>query len=221
MNLLGFDDLQIPLGDGDRVVRLSGRLPHNSILAVTGPSGAGKSTLLRILGRLEDRFSGTVLWRDRPMETVPAGEWRRRIQYVHQTPVTFAGSVRDNLLYPWQLAAFRKEPLPEPERLARELAALGLSAKILEQDAQLLSGGERARIVLLRHLLSGPEILLLDEPTASLDPDSRNQLLDRLKAWICEASGRGLCLVSHSRDQDRFPAERVQELSLLPLEVRP
>lgn len=220
MNLLTIDGLRVPLGEGDREIRVSGRLPAGAVLAVTGPSGAGKSTLLRILGRLEDRFTGTLLWRERPLKKVPAIEWRRRIQYVHQNPVTFAGNVRDNLLYPWQLSAFRETVQPGQELLVRELEALALPGKMLEKDAQLLSGGERARIGLLRHLLTGPEILLLDEPTASLDPDSRNLLLDRLNTWICEDNGRGICLVSHSRDQEHFPDERVLELELSPLKVK-
>ncbi len=219
MELLEFRGLRIPLGNRGRTVRLSGSLEGGQILAVRGPSGTGKSTLLRILGRLEDRFSGELLWREKPLKDIPASIWRRHIQYVHQNPVIFAGSVETNLLYPWQLSAFRGTKTPEKPELQEELATLGLGVHFLQQDAQLLSGGERARICLLRHLLSEPEILLLDEPTASLDPESRNLVVKRLRSWIGERAERGLCLVSHSEDQRLFAPSRVRVLELRPEEV--
>lgn len=219
MDLLRFENLHIPLGSQGRKLQTSGHLPKSRILAVRGPSGAGKSTLLRVLGRLEDRFVGQIYLQERPYEEISAVEWRRLVQYVHQTPITFPGTVRDNLLLAWKLSAFRNIPLPPTEQVAREMNALGLDADFLDRDAQLLSGGERARVALLRHLLSGPQILLLDEPTASLDRGSRSLVLKRLSSWLEEDRERGICLVSHSEDEGAFPEGKILELSLEGKEV--
>lgn len=214
MNLLRFENLRVTLGAGEAGETISGSLPQGKILAVRGPSGAGKTTLLRVLGRLEDRFAGRIYWKGRPLEKVPAAEWRRNIQYIHQDPVTFPGTVRTNLLQAWELSAFRNHLRPETEKLVREMADLGLDADLLDRDSQILSGGEKARLVLLRHLLSGPDILLLDEPTASLDPENRDLVLKKLMSWLNEDSGRGLCLVSHADDHRSFPQGTVMEITL-------
>lgn len=221
MNLLSFENLRIPLGSGGREVRVSSRLPMGGVLSIRGTSGAGKSTLLRILGRLEDRFTGDICWEGRNIRDVPAAEWRRSVQYVHQDPVSFPGTVRENLLMPWKLSAFRNFPQPGTERVKLEMEALGLNRELLEQDAQLLSGGEKARLALLRHLLSAPRILLLDEPTASLDPENRKLILGRLLLWLLEIEGRGIALISHNaEDSFSFPADRVSELLLTPKELK-
>lgn len=221
IDLLRFENLHMLPGPRGREPGISGHLPKGGVMAILGPSGVGKSTLLRILGRLEDRFTGKIYWQGHSHEQVPATEWRRQVQYVHQNPVSFPGTVRENLFVPWKLSAFRNYPQPDAERMTREMAALGLNEGVLEQDAQLLSGGERIRLALLRHMLSEPQVLLLDEPTASLDPGNRQCVLDRLSSWLKESENRGLCLVSHREDHRTFLGKKIVEILLTPKELQP
>ena len=135
---------------------------------ITGPSGSGKSTLLRLLNRLEDPSSGEILVGTTPLKQLPVGLVRRSIGLVFQTPRPFPGSVRDNLCYPWFI---QKLLPPSDATIQRTLERVGLKSLAFERDAIGLSGGERQRLALAVALQTDPEILALDEPTASLDPE--------------------------------------------------
>lgn len=134
------------------------------VTTLVGPSGAGKSTLLRALARLVPLAAGAVT-----LDPAPA-VWRRAVAYVPQQPVALEGTVADNVragpaLFGETVAA------AEVERLA---AAVGLDPAA---RAQGLSGGERLRLGLVRALANRPRVLLLDEPTASLDPATAARVL--------------------------------------------
>lgn len=198
--LLEFRDIVRTLQQGEYQIRVGGCLNESEILLIEGPSGSGKSTLLRILARLLQPDSGSLLLQGRESGQISPVEWRRRIKYVPQRPVIFPGSLEDNLVLPYRLAEVARRQKYRPD-LARELMeALGLEARILSQDAGKLSGGEAARMSLLRSIMLEPEILLLDEPTAYLDADSRRRVLDLAREWVQAAPGRGLVLVSHSQE---------------------
>jgi putative ABC transport system ATP-binding protein len=170
-------------------------------LAITGPTGSGKSTLLRAIAMLDPcetcelRFHGNSV----ANEQIPA--YRRKVIYLPQRSALVASSVRDNLRLPfqWKVAAGQYR---EQDAL-RELDQLGKSSAFLDQPAQELSGGERQFVALLRALLVGPEVLLLDEPTAALDPDSVRSYEQMVLGWVAASqdSGRALVLVSHNAEQ--------------------
>ena len=212
MSLLSFEGLRFSLGD--RLgPSLAGQLQSRSVLEVKGPSGAGKSTLLRVLARLTPFESGNVSLRGRPSSAVPAPLWRRQIQYLHQQPVLVEGSVKDNLHLPWSLKGYQEVPRPGEEDLLSVLETLGLDESFLHRDSRLLSGGEKARVALARSFLASPTVLLLDEPTASLDEESRRALLEALRRWLdAEADERGLILVSHRNDRAYFDHGMTLEL---------
>lgn len=159
-------------------------VPRGTRTALVGPSGAGKSTLLSLVERFSDVTGGAVLVDGVDVRELPRAALRARLGYVEQEAPVLAGTLRENLL----LAA----PSASEDELAAVLAAVGLSGVASRDaaglDAQvgeggvLLSGGERQRLAICRSLLARPELLLLDEPTASLDARNERALQDALDA---------------------------------------
>jgi ABC-type iron transport system FetAB ATPase subunit len=145
---------------------------------IQGPSGSGKSTLLRALARLVP-CSGDLALAGRPAARIRAREWRARVALLPSPPVALAETLAEDLLAPWQLRARRGGSAPDPETLARELEALGLGGLALDRPTRELSLGQLARVAFLRTVLSGPRVLLLDEPAANLDPASAELLAAR------------------------------------------
>jgi putative ABC transport system ATP-binding protein len=158
--------------------------------ALLGPSGSGKSTLLRLLNRLADPDTGSVRFHGTDVRELDPLELRRRVGLVPQLPAPVPGSVADNVCFGPLL--YGEEVDPEvPVRLA------GLDPSFLERDASRLSVGEQQRVMLARALALEPEVLLLDEPTASLDPTATAAVEDALR----RLQDVSLVLVTHNRDQ--------------------
>ena len=169
----------------------------SAVTVVAGPSGAGKSTLLRLGNRLEVPTSGVVRFHGTDVSVVDPRELRRRVGMVFQRPVVFAGTVRENL----QVA----RPEAAEAVLADALDRVGLDPSLLGRTADDLSGGEAQRMCIARALLTGPEALLMDEPTSSLDPGSRREI-ERLVRRLAE-SGLAVVWVSHDLAQVRRLAD--------------
>lgn len=139
-------------------------IDYGSFLELSGPSGVGKTTIMRSLCRLRAHQGGTLYFNERAMNEITPCQWRKDIAFLPQRPVMLSGTVAKNLI------AAHKKDKPISDALKETLKRLGLNPKrILDQEARLLSGGEAARIALLRALELEPKVLLLDEPTASLD----------------------------------------------------
>jgi putative ABC transport system ATP-binding protein len=213
--LLSFDNLTRQLDDHGRRIVVSGQVGPGQVLFVKGPSGAGKSTLLKVLGRLLAAQSGRVWLQGKPWMDIAAPEWRLKVQYVPQKPILFDGTVQENLLMPFQFKAMSQKTSPSLNQIEGYLDELQLSTGILTQSAKILSGGEAARIALIRALLLEPQVLLLDEPTAYLDEDNRRQLLALLKGWVAEGQ-RALVMVSHN-EQDLLAFEQRNSIDIEPM----
>ena len=166
---------------------------------ILGASGAGKSTLARLLNRLDDPDAGTIRLGDAPLASLPVVEVRRRIALVLQSPRPLPGSLEDNLAYPFEA---RRLPRPAADVLADALGAVGLDPDALGRDAAGLSGGERQRLALAAALGPGPEILVLDEPTAALDPEAARRLAGLLDGLARE---RGLRTIVITHDHALAP----------------
>lgn len=207
MDLLTFRNVTFRPGQRNGTVVVSGRVGSGDVLFVHGRSGAGKTTLLRILARLQQREAGDLQLAGIPDSQIPATRWRRQVRYSAQRPVAFAGSVQENILIPFSLASYRGEPPPAAEEVKRALTELLLDPTVLAQDARTLSGGELARVALLRAVLARPRVLLLDEPTGALDALARQAVLEFLRRWLEEAAAeRALVIVSHLEDDaSKFP----------------
>jgi putative ABC transport system ATP-binding protein len=147
-------------------------------VAIQGPSGSGKSTLARTLATLVEADAGTILLDGQDAHEIAPTQFRTRVAFLAQQPAMFAGTVRDNLgagpaLHGKSLGAAQ----------ARELIlAVGLDESILPREARTLSGGEKQRVALGRALANAPDVLLLDEPTAALDPEAGERIVALLRA---------------------------------------
>lgn len=193
--LLAWKDLE-PSLPREKSFSSSGEVKTNEILLLQGPSGAGKTTLLRTLARLHPRASGSMWFRGKAFKDVPPPKWRRYVHYVAQRPALANATVLENLMRPFQFSIYKKETLPSHMMIALFLNELGLDEGILAQEARTLSGGEAARVALVRALLIGPVVLLLDEPVASLDAGAKDKLSNFLSRWVAGGE-RGIVLVSH------------------------
>ena len=166
-------------------------------VAIHGPSGAGKSVLLRMLADL-DPHDGTALLDGLATASMPAPAWRSAVVYQAAEPAWWDVTAR---------AHFAAAAMPAVGTL---LPALGLASAVLDTPIERLSTGERQRLALVRSLARGPRVLLLDEPTAALDPDA----VARVEALLGEHLGRGLAivLVTHAEAQARRLAHRILRL---------
>jgi len=169
-------------------------LPRGRITVLLGSSGAGKTSLLRLLNRLDDPAAGEISYLDRSLDGYPVTELRRRVGFVFQTPVMFAGSVLDNLGEAAEIAGLDDQEFPDRAREALELA--GLDPALQDRPSHELSVGEQQRATLARTLIGGPEVLLLDEPTSALDPESSEFLLDSIRRLRAE-QGMTVILSTH------------------------
>ena len=174
---------------------------------LVGPSGSGKSTLLLAMARLRPVTSGELVLLDRPTSQVDGVEWRQQIVYVPQKATLFPGTVEDNLLAPWKLSCRREKTPPTRERMRHDLDRIGLDDVELERDMARLSGGQAARIALLRALLLEAPLTLLDEVDAALDDASANMVGALVSAEARE--GRSFLRVRH-RAPDGFATRRLR-----------
>ncbi|SHI68473.1 putative ABC transport system ATP-binding protein [Geosporobacter subterraneus DSM 17957] len=165
-------------------------------LTIIGPSGSGKSTLLRLLNNLNSPTSGNILYREKNINTYVPEALRVQISYVFQKPYLFGTKVIDNLKYPFKLHS-KEIDLGKISALLKEL---NLDEDILQKNIHSLSGGEQQRIALIRSLILEPEVLLLDEITASLDPVNRSMVEDFIKQ-LHQRSELTILLVTHDMQQ--------------------
>ncbi len=177
---------------------------RGEILAIVGPSGAGKSTLLRLLNFLEFADRGELRYRGLPIrpDAVPLA-LRREVTTVFQRPALLSTSVWRNVEYGLHLRGERGRR----DEIQAVLERLGLTA-LMHKRPRTLSGGEAQRVALARAILIRPMVLLLDEPTANLDPYNVG-LIETVVAELNRKNGCTIVLVTHNVFQAHRLAQRV------------
>ncbi len=211
-------NLSVLSGKEQIVKNISFSLNENEIVALVGPSGAGKSTILRSLNRLADKESGLkvegeVLYDGKNIFTsYSLNELRRKIGLVFQKPCVFPGSIYKNVLFGIRHHKSLKkseaddlvESMLKKSHLWREVKDR------IYKSANILSLGQKQRLAFARTLATDPDILLLDEPTSSLDPYSTHeieQVLLELK------QNKSILLVTHLLQQGKRISDRVLFIS--------
>ncbi|MBN1594190.1 MAG: ATP-binding cassette domain-containing protein [Candidatus Coatesbacteria bacterium] len=191
-----------------RDVSFSARVGEITVIA--GPSGSGKSTLLRLANRLLLPTAGSIHLSGQDISLLEVTSLRRRVGLVQQTPALFAGPVVDNVLYGPRLLPEKLDTDKAEELAAKSLAMAGLDETFLQRKSDELSGGEMQRVAVARILANQPEVILLDEPTSSLDPASTFAFERRIKA-LGKMEEHAILFVTHDVEQ----AKRVGDRAIL------
>jgi len=181
---------------------LTQRFAAGAVNVILGPNGAGKSTLLRLLGLLDRPLQGEIYYDGLPASAMRRGErtaMRRRFGFVFQTPLLLSGTVEANLLYGPRLRGLGIAR----SRMEQTLELTGLKGKEY-QEAYRLSGGEKQRLQLARVMLLDPDLYLLDEPTANLDPLSVKNIETAIARLARQ--GKTVILATHNLIQARLLA---------------
>ena len=180
-------------------------IQKGEILALVGPSGAGKSTLLRLLNFLEPPTQGKINFHDQDFSAdkdLPL-DLRRQVTMVFQHPMLLNRSVEANVKFGLELRGIHDGK----ERVRAALTEVGLE-HLPNQKASTLSGGEAQRVALARAIVMQPEVLLLDEPTANLDPYNVS-LIEKIILHMNQQYKTTLVLVTHNVFQAKRLAQRV------------
>lgn len=177
-------------------------IEEGSITGIIGPNGAGKSTLLNILGKLDSETSGRVSYTE---EGIPLKECAKKITLVFQNPYLIRTTVEKNIAYPLKLRGWSEE---DTEKRVSELTReLGLE-KLRTRKSWQLSGGEVQKVALARALSFRPKLLLMDEPTASIDPATTGEI-ERMLEKINREEGTTILLVTHNLSQAKRICHRL------------
>lgn len=169
-------------------------------LAIVGPTGSGKSLLLRCIASLDAADEGDVGFDGRPLAAWALPDYRSQVVYLHQRPALWEGTVEDNLRAVFDLAAHCSQEYDRARAVAC-LSAFDRDEPFLHKSTANLSGGEQQITALVRALGIEPSVLLLDEPSASMDATVTRQVEELIAGWVRESPSRAAVWTSHDADQ--------------------
>ena len=201
----------------DLLVRRNGRrvlaidsldIQRGETLAVVGPNGAGKSTLLLALAYLLKPVQGEIQFNGKSLLQWDELEYRRKISFVFQSPLLLDMTVEENVALGLKFRGVSAEVARQ--QTGRWIKALGVES-LSKRRAGSLSGGEAQRVSLARAFVLDPELLLLDEPFAALDPPTRARLLEDLSALLAE-DHRTAVFVTHNLNEAAKLSHRIAVL---------
>ena len=194
---ISFRDVSFAYGEDQVLDQVSFTIPSGEVTAIVGPSGSGKSTVLSLIQRLYDPQSGNINLGDTAANTIHMDGWRKSVGTVQQTCPLLGGTIAENISYGVD-GEVSEEMLVEAAKKAEIYDFVtslpdGFQTNV-GQLGDKLSGGQKQRIAIARMLLKNPDILLLDEPTSSLDNESAAGITDTLDQM---AAGRTTVIVAH------------------------
>lgn len=186
------------------------RIDRGEVFALIGPTGAGKTTLLRLIDLIDEPASGKILFdgTDTSVSEKARLEMRRRMAFVLQKPVVFNMSVYDNIAYALKWRGLGASHIREKVNDVMERVGL---ADYKNRNARTLSGGEAQRVAIARAIATDPEVLLLDEPTANLDPVSAAKI-EELIVGVIKRDVITVLMATHDMAQGQNLADRIAVL---------
>jgi putative ABC transport system ATP-binding protein len=196
MNILELNQVSFSYPGGKPVMHeVNLEISENDLIVIKGESGAGKSTFLKLFNRFCDPDSGRVLFNNMELYEYKIDDIRSSIIYLPQLPLMIEGTVEDNLSFPFSFHAHKAKKY-DRVKAAEWLEYFQLDLPP-EHDALKLSTGQKQRIALIRAMLLGPRVLLLDEPGSSLDSVNK-KLIDRKIETLVNSSGISVLIATHS-----------------------
>ena len=221
-SILQVEGVSIAYSGYPALMDVSMDIPARQLTTFIGPSGCGKSSLLNCFNRINDlvpmaQVTGCITFRGQPLHQIPDIVLRRHIGMVFQRPNPFSKSIYENIALGLRINGYRGNV---DERVEESLRLVGLWEDVkdrLHQNATELSGGQQQRLCLARVISLGSEVLLMDEPCASLDPisaDIINSLLNELKQHYT------IIVVTHDLKQAAAVSDRVAFFHLTPFQGR-
>ena len=198
--------LAASLGSQYLLSNISFEVVAGSRFGIIGPSGAGKTSLLRLLNRLSEPTSGTIYLENEDIRKIPAIQLRRQVMLVPQEPKLLGMTVQEALAYPLKLQQLPQQQSQERLETCREL--LHIPRDWLERTEVQLSVGQRQLVAIARALVVQPKILLLDEPTTSLDVGIASRVLGVL-ADLAHKNHMSILMVNHQLDMAQMFCTRV------------
>lgn len=206
--VLTLKDLCVHLGGKQVLSHINLTVNQGEIFALMGPSGSGKTTLLRTINLLQTPSSGSMVFKGEQLYPKPGASHltrvRRRMSLVFQTPTLFNDTVYNNVAYGLRIRRMERRRIHQ--QVGEALHIVGLEG-YEKQRARTLSGGEAQRVSLARALVFQPELLMLDEPTANLDPGNVAKIEALIKR-INREYGTTVILATHNLNQVRRLAHR-------------
>lgn len=204
MSDISIQNLTLTRSDQQVLRGVSVKVADSDLLVIIGPSGSGKSSLLRCINRLDDIDSGEILLGGQSIYDMTVTDLRRRVGMMFQKTATFDGTVADNIAFG---ASLFGEQLSHG-RIQELMALASLEIELIDKPANELSGGQEQRLGIARALALNPSVLLLDEPTSSLDPIATHNVEDSLMK-LRDHTDLTMIWVSHSIEQARRIGNRV------------
>ena len=177
MKILELKHIQYSADKKQILQDVSFKVNKGDFLTLIGPSGAGKSTILRLIANLISANSGDILYQEKNISSLNPVQYRREVSYCFQQPSLFGQTVRDNLIFPYEI---RRQKF-DKAKAVEALKEVDLGADFLDKKITELSGGEKQRVALIRNLLFKPDVLLLDEVTTGLDDHSKEIVHNLIK----------------------------------------
>ena len=168
-------------------------IKKNMVTAILGSSGGGKTTFLKLLNNMNSADQGRISYKGRDIEKYDPVELRREVVMLPQDPEIFRGSIEDNFKITEEIAGNGHSSNLNYQELLNKVSL----PQNLGDDAEKLSGGEKQRLALARVMLLEPEVLLLDEPSSSLDKKTEEKIIKMVVDYVRE-NDRTLIMVTHS-----------------------
>ncbi len=194
--MLRFENVTIKAGESTIINNASFEIQSNEKVVLYGKSGSGKSTVLSAIMGIYIPCSGTISFNDTPINRHTITQIRQSVSFISQEPVLGCDNVYDSIILPFTFKAY-KTKAPDKMAIINTLEKLMLNKDILQKNTTNVSGGEKQRIAIVRALLLGKKVFLVDEITSALDKESK----DIVKKIF---SSEDITLISVSHDPEWF-----------------